>query len=330
MPFDPCSSLRNNCVVEDVVQYFLDDLIWQVEKVHWFYILRNFFLSEHQTTMSTGPVAVWDWTLPQGDRTNDEVQEVVEHLFKKYAYQLERGDSGYIHYQGRGSLHKKRRLDEAKKLCAGFGWNDVHLSPSSNNSQKGDCFYTIKADTRLEGPWTDKDKQEKIYIPRQYRGMEHTLRPWQRTVWESADQFDTRTVNMIYDPYGNNGKSTIASLMDLHRRGIDLPPMNDSEKLIQSVADILIARDCREPKVIFVDLPRAMDKKRLGGLYTAIEQIKKGKVYDTRYAYKEWWFDSPQIWVFSNIEPDTIYLSSDRWKLWLIDDNQLVPFVPMS
>lgn len=278
----------------------------------------------------SSPVAVWDWTLPHNDRELEDVLKTARELFKKFTFQLEKGDSGYLHFQGRGSLHKKRRFDELKNLVQTLDWNDCHFSPSSANSQKGDCFYTMKADTRVDGPWTDKDVHQKIYIPRQYRGMEHTLRPWQQKVWDSADVFDTRSINLIYDVHGNNGKSTVAALMDLHRRGIDLPPMNDAEKLIQSVADILMAREIREPKVVFVDLPRAMDKKRLGGLYTAIEQVKKGKVYDTRYAYKEWWFDSPQVWVFTNIYPDLSFLSTDRWKLWTIEDDDLVPFVPIG
>lgn len=280
------------------------------------------------------PIAVYDFTLACNERTNEEVIKTCQGLFKKWSFQKEKGDTGYIHFQGRGSLFKKRRLADLVKLCHEHGWKDVHLSPSSNESQKGDLFYTTKLDTRVEGPWTDKDEIEKIYVPRQYRGILETLRPWQQTVWESADIFEPRIINMIYDPNGNNGKSTIASLMDLHRRGIDLPPINDAEKLIQSVADILMAREIREPKAVFVDLPRAMDKRKLGGLFTAIEQIKKGKVYDLRYQYKEWWFDSPQIWVFSNIEPDLAMLSRDRWKIWMIDQTvlgeTLVPMVPIG
>ena len=278
--------------------------------------------------MST-PIAVYDFTLPANDRESSAVIAAIKQLFKKWTFQKECGDSGYIHFQGRGSLFKKRRLVELKKLCDQVGMNDIHLSPSSNESQKGDMFYCMKADTRVDGPWKDTDEEEVVYVPRQYRGIVDNLRPWQQKVWDSADVFDTRSINLIFDTHGNNGKSTIASVMDLHRRGIDLPPMNDADKLIQSVADILMAREVREPKVVFVDLPRAMDKRRLGGLYTAIEQIKKGKVYDVRYQYKEWWFDSPQIWVFSNIEPDLGMLSRDRWVLWTIVNDDLVPFVPI-
>jgi len=298
-------------------------------------LLKEFVLKTRNNVgllYMTNPVGVWDFTLPDpaNEMTSDQVMDKLQPLFKKWAFQKEKGDGGLIHYQGRGSLFKKRRFNEIRKLFVEIGWDKVHLTPSSNNSQKGDCFYTMKMDTRVEGPWTDKDIQEKIYIPRQYRGILDNLRPWQQKVWDSADEFDPRSINVIYDSRGNNGKSTIASVMDLHRRGLDLPPMNDSEKLIQSIADILIARELREPKVIFVDLPRAMDKRKLGSLYTAIEQIKKGKVYDMRYRYQEWWFDSPQVWVFTNIDPDQNLLSRDRWNVWTIDNDDLVPIVPIT
>jgi len=274
----------------------------------------------------TQPVAVWDWTLPAGDRVPTELISCLKQLFKKWSFQKEQGDTGYVHYQGRGSLYKKRRLSELKKLFDHLSLRDIHLTPSSTNSTMGEAMYTLKLDTRIDGPWTDKDEQAAVYVPRQYRGLEQSLYYWQQDVWDSADQFDPRTINLVYDQSGNNGKSVIAALMDLHKRGIDLPPMNDAEKLIQSVADIFISREIRDPKVVFVDLPRAMDKRKLGGLYTAIEQIKKGKVYDTRYQYKEWWFDSPQIWVFSNIAPDLSLLSRDRWKCWTIVDRRLQNF----
>jgi hypothetical protein len=63
-------------------------------------------------------------------------------------------------------------------------------------------------------------------------------------------------------------------------------------------------------------------------MFTAIEQIKKGKLYDFRYSYKTFWIDSPQIWVFCNWLPDTSYLSMDRWKVWNINDAK--EFVEMT
>lgn len=238
-----------------------------------------------------------------------------------YVFQLEKGDSGYIHYQGSFSLVKKRRKAELLKLLT---VQFEHLAPLTNTSlQEGGFNYFMKADTREDGPWSDKDEEQ--YIPRQYRHI--TLYPWQEDVIEISRKFDTRTINMIYDPVGNIGKSTVASITELMFKGIDLPPVNDYKELIQVACDICMAKKVRDPSPIMVDMPRAMNKDKLFGIYSAIEQIKKGKLYDMRYHYKEWWIDSPAIWVFSNMEPDLNLLSKDRWKIWRVQDLKLIPYI---
>lgn len=280
--------------------------------------------------MSSTPCAVWDWTLSAKEGKDDErnveqVMNVVKQLFKKWKFQKERGDSGYLHYQGRGSLWKKRRATELNKLLQQLNVQDMHVAPTVTENINGDAFYVLKIDTRVEGPWSDQDMEN--YIPYQYRGLMDKLYPYQQTIWDSGDERNSRLINYILCLNGNIGKSTIAALCDLYKRGLDLPPVNDSEKLIYSVCDILMAKQERNPKIVFVDMPRAMDKKKLGGMYTAIEQIKKGKVFDLRYTYKEWWFDSPQVWVFGNHEPDLRLMSMDRWKIWTVNEMmELVPY----
>ena len=80
--------------------------------------------------------------------------------------------------------------------------------------------------------------------------------------------------------------------------------------------------DNRKPKGIFFDMPRAMSKESLHGFYSAIEQIKKGKLYDCRYHYKSYWIDSPRIFIFTNKLPDMKLLSADRWRLWFINEKR--------
>ena len=79
-----------------------------------------------------------------------------------------------------------------------------------------------------------------------------------------------------------------------------------------------MGKKIRQSVPIFIDLPRAMDKTRLYGIYTAIEQIKSGWVYDVRNSWKEWDFDSPHIWVTTNAAPDLEMLTIDRWNIWAI------------
>ena len=82
-----------------------------------------------------------------------------------------------------------------------------------------------------------------------------------------------------------------------------------------------MSKEERAPGLVFVDLPRALttDSKKFGPFMAAIVQIKKGKVADVRFHYKEWWFDSPQVWVFCNHAPNLDHMSADRWRFYTID-----------
>lgn len=277
----------------------------------------------------THPVAVFDLTIKAEGLAVEDVKKGFRELFKKWTFQLEEGhDTGFLHYQGRGSLYKKLRVGQAVALVHKL-FPSAHVSPTSSEvATLGDAFYVTKLDTRVLGPWDDREREK--FTPYQYEGMEATLLPWQKVVWDSADVREPRIVNCVYDPVGENGKSTIAMLMDLHGRGLDVPPVNDSKELVATVCDILTSKEERDPKCIFVDMPRAMDKSKLHGIYGAIEQIKKGKVYDLRYKYREWWFHAPQVWVFTNIEPDLSLLSRDRWRVWTIVDKQIVAYPGIS
>lgn len=270
--------------------------------------------------MTKSAICVWDFTCPVDALSWDDLKKWLRQNCKKYTWQHEKGETGYQHWQGRFSLKVKERKNTLiKKIIP-----SVHISPTSDEN-KDNMFYVMKEDTRIAGPWSDRDKE--IYIPRQYRGLLECLRPYQQYIWDSYEIFDSRKINLIIDYTGGRGKSTIASLCELYERGIDLPVVNDAKQLIESVCDILMAKEERVPGIMFLDMPRAMKQDKLRGIYTALEQIKKGKVVDLRYHYKEWWFDSPQIWVFTNEKPKLKWLTIDRWVLWTItDDFSLIPF----
>lgn len=250
------------------------------------------------------------------------IKTLKEHC-KKWGFQGEIGNlTGKFHFQGRFSLNKKVRLSNIPFKLG-------HYSITSNPNKKAEAFYSYvtKDYTRESGPWTDKDQE--IYIPRQYRNILSNLYPYQKVIFDSPNHFNDREINVIYCKSGNIGKSTIASICDLYGKGIDLPPVNNSEKLIQSCCDICIAKNIRDPGPIFIDIPRAYDQTKLFGLFTAIEQIKKGKLYDMRHHYKEYWIDSPAIWVTMNVISRKLLemLSKDRWKIWQVNkDMELVPF----
>jgi len=249
--------------------------------------------------------ATWDFRANADYFTSDQLLSALPQLAKKFWFQLEKGDtSGYTHWQGRISLIKKRRKQEVRHL-----WESLmdkfpnYFEPTVNvEHQKGDGFYQMKKDTRLEGPWTDRMKPS--YIRKRFRKAE--LMPWQKQILQTSSKtgLEDRKVNVLVCEHGNIGKSFLVDYCDDHDMGIEIPSIvNDGKEILQAVTNMLVSNGNREPGIMFLDMPRAMNKERLNGIMTALETIKRGKVYDFRYKYQAWKFESPSI-------------SADRWMFW--------------
>lgn len=295
--------------------------------------------------MSRNAVAVWDFTsFDVSDKDDyEKFKLALKEKGKEWAFQLEETAAGKLHAQGRVSLRRKTR-----KPSGLFDWT-AHWTPSSNgvsgwsgtgrsngdgtdncsntdasNGKQMNLEYCVKQRTRVAGPWRSIDQPS--YIPRQYRVA--LDRPFQRSIRQICKVWDDRTINVLYCPVGNKGKSVCAHVMRLVDNAIILPVINDARDIIHAACDQLRGKQIRQPGGVFLDMPRAMNKDRLYGIYCAIEQVKSGWVYDTRHKWKEWDFDSPVIWVFTNRLPDQSMMSRDRWKIWTInDDLELVDYV---
>lgn len=245
---------------------------------------------------------------------------------KAWCFQLEKGEeTGRKHFQGIISLKTKRTKPECLSVMNKL---PEYFEPVSTFNIKAgtEAFYVTKEDTRIDGPWSDKDRDD--YIPRQYRNL--VLRKWQQKIWDSCDEWEVRTINVLCDPKGCSGKTTIAELCEIHGRGYNIPPMNDEWELTRAVADLLISANDREPKALFFDITRAAKQDKLFGLYSAIERFKGGKVTDTRYHTRPWRFDSPVVWVFCNTPPHKGYVTAGRWKFWRFVDHEEVSKVDIE
>lgn len=260
------------------------------------------------------PIAVYDFTASCDNITLPDLKELCKRFAKKWCFQQEEGEEGgYKHFQGRVSLKVRQRLPTVVKQWS----HGIHWSPTCSTNL-GNDFYASKEDTRIDGPWRDDD--EEVYIPRQIREIEN-LYPWQNAIVQLKDQYDPRTVHCIVDHKGNNGKSILCTYMAVHKYGRKLPYCNDYKDIMRMVMDL------PKSKVYLIDMPRALKKERLQQMYSAIEDLKNGHAFDDRYKYREEFFDSPQVVVFTNHCPDASMLSADRWSLWAIDDEmQLVDY----
>lgn len=255
------------------------------------------------------PCCVYDFRWNGEEVAYNLILNRLKGVAKKFVFQKEQGDTGYIHYQGRLSLFKKRRKHEALKL---FKDPPNYFEPTCNKEyQTGDAFYQTKEDTRIEGPWSDKDQVTSI--PRQVREME-VLRYFQKAILDDIGVWDKRRINIVYCQEGNLGKSSLVGWVRAYKLGRVLPPVNDYKDLLRMVCDLPTSN------FYLFDMPRAMNKEKLYQFYSAVETIKDGYAYDDRYSFKEKVFDCPNIWIFSNVLPDRDMLSADRWKFWNINN----------
>lgn len=258
-------------------------------------------------------IAMYDFTIKAENLSVADIKKTLKGYAKKWVFQLERGDSGYEHYQGRFSLIKKRRQCELVGILAETPLKGLHLSPTHDTKS---FKYVIKEDTKIDGPWADTDEEER-YIPRQIRELP-SLHPWQNRVIELSKLWDTRTIHIIIDEAGNHGKSTLCTYMGVHGLARTLPFVNDYKDIMRMVMDMPTSG------AYIIDMPRAISKDKLFQMYAGIETIKSGYAYDDRYSFKDKYFDCPNVFVFTNKEPDYSLLSADRWRCWTIRELELV------
>lgn len=242
-----------------------------------------------------------------------EVAAVLSQVFKKWAFQRERGEGGYDHWQVRGHLFSKKRQAECVSQYGQLVWAG-HWSPTSSAVHAKNCFnYVMKADSRVDGPWTSQDPEfeDAPVLTRQLRTY-YAYEPyeWQATVKELAQRLDDRLIRCIIDHQGNIGKSIFCEALEYEKLAYEIPPMTCMEDIMQCCM-------CLKPqKCYLIDMPRAMKKDKLASFYAGIEALKNGTMYDKRHSFKKRRIDRPAIVVFTNVMPDLDLLSKDRWDLY--------------
>jgi len=91
----------------------------------------------------------YDFTL-NGDKDKETLMTCLKELCREWVFQLEEGENGYKHYQGRLKLKTKKRLVTLKN---NFHWKEIQLSTTSC-ANIGNNFYVTKEESRIEGPWS--------------------------------------------------------------------------------------------------------------------------------------------------------------------------------
>lgn len=249
------------------------------------------------------PIRKWDFTASAEKIEFGTIMEMLRNeKIKKWVFQKEKSESGYIHWQGRIVLHEKTRK---MPLIEGLRWS------ATNNNCKN-FNYVMKSETRIDGPWKDDD----VNVSKLPWDLELISEwyPWQKEIMKMIEIKEDRLINVLWDDIGGIGKSKLFKYLLYNRKCKLIPVIGDAKDIIQAVCSM------GESDCYIIDLPRSGEnEKHMASIFKAIEQIKNGVVIDLRYKYTQLIMGSPQVWVFCNDLPDSKYLSKDRWVYYKVN-----------
>lgn len=205
----------------------------------------------------------------------------------KWVVAAEVGKGGYEHWQVR--------------VACGLDFDHMRIAWDSFPAHVEEASDTWEYERKGGVYWTSEDNP----AIRQMRFG--ALRPAQKLALSVLESTTDREVMVWVDHTGNVGKSWLCGA--LYERGLAciVPPTIDTIKGVMQ----WVASGYRGEPYIVIDIPRSW--KWSEQLYVAIESIKDGLVYDTRYTAKLKNIRGVKVMVMTNNDPKLDKLSLDRW-----------------
>lgn len=225
----------------------------------------------------------------------NEWNELVKGYFERYAYGRETApETGRRHFQFRGVLRSAGDTDTVLALSQ-LGFR--HITPTHVK----DFEYVYK----------DHD----FYCSWEVFRDEFTKIRDDPEVWmvqlENLER-DGRTIEVILDEDGKHWKTAWAMYQQYLHRAVYCPPFFKGLDLVNFVLQ------ARTSDWYILDMPRAFEFTP--DWACAIEQVKNGYVYDSRYSFKDKMLPCrPRVTILCNQEPEyENYFSADRVQTFRI------------
>lgn len=254
-----------------------------------------------------GAVRVWDLRMKAGDVTPNMVAKALRTTAKKWAFQLESSENGFVHYQIRTNLVKRKVVSSLKELLASSCLAGAECRRTSGANSRN-FNYVMKADTRLRGPWTDQDPdpdEEPMQL------MRPPLMWHQQMLSIIANRPSERKIHVIYNKHGHGAKLYFKLTLRYKKLGTIIPPFEKMEDIAQMVM-------CKPvDRCYVIDVPKGKSLK--SDFWSGIEMLKDGYCYDKRNTFRDRVFPTPHIFVLTNILPEMTHLSADRWVIHEIE-----------
>lgn len=220
------------------------------------------------------------------------------HLMKHYIFGEEYGESGKTpHIQYAITFKKKQYQSLLFQI-----FNKPHFCEKMKGKFHQQSYCGKEGNTILTN----------FKFPKQVIKLtKANLKDWQLEIagrfTEPEDALFGRKIYWFYDSEGGHGKSTLCKYFVDQRDALLLGGAN--KDCLYGLFEYININHTA-PEIVIFDIPR-VNKGAVS--YQALEQIKNGMFFNSKYESGMVRFNSPHILIFSNAEPEYQNLTSDRW-----------------
>ncbi len=247
------------------------------------------------------------WFLTWNNYEASSIQILTNLGAKAYAFQEEKSSTGTKHLQGVFTFEHARLWSSLDRKCGSKAyWERCKNVAAARN-------YCQKERSRNGRRWVHGGYglgKKAIIDPLSGK----TPYKWQEKIIDMINlPPDDRKISWVWSTRGRIGKSALVKHLCL---------TEDANYVGGKFADAFYAIKAKidkgeEARIILFDLPRSMGNRVS---YVAIESIKNGCIFSSKYESGQLLFNTPHIIVFANCEPDYHKLSDDRWEVTCLDN----------
>lgn len=216
------------------------------------------------------------------------------------------GSSGTKHLQGYIEFINRTRPIET------LGIKAIHWEVAKGNREQNYIYCSKDNDIVFEKGTEDI----KAAVRRKTIKIIDNLRPWQikivNTYLEHLANPNDRVIYWVYDKKGNNGKSALAKFMVVKYKCGYLSNAKTADIACYCAKNICDG--------YVMDFSRSFQDKIN---YGAIENLKNGLLFSSKYESGLVCMNSPFIICFSNELPNYEKMSKDRWRILNIEEEAL-------
>lgn len=267
---------------------------------------RNFFITWCDTS-DTADTEV----LPKSEYMLQLIKNNISDKFLRYAIQDEIGDKTQRkHVQAIIMFQNAVSSQALQKLFPG-----IHLEKPDNiiNAFK----YCTKQETRDPNGKTLTFNMP--IIPKERKPLKPALTTpykWQQDILTYIQKEpNDREILWIWSEEGNIGKTKLSIHITRTTQSIVVSTANAAD-IYYAIAQYVQLKDL---ETVILDIPRSTNMHSIN--YSAIEKIKDGCIFSTKYESQNVQFNSPHVIIFANQPPVIKALSEDRWKIIQMTSN---------